>query len=219
MKTDSAAGPRLSLRGRQRLAVRTAVLDAALELFTTNGYQKTTIHAIAARAGIGTATLFRHFRSKPALMADLIRRDLREVFQTTQAIVDNPPDDPVEATCDLLLAVASILDKPSKSIRINPYIWPAMPTGKRETDEVVKFGDRECNRQIRDLLKHFQRRNLIDRRHKLDDLTTIIFYVFNCHYVDHIFGAIKSRRDLDRKLIARIPVLFAAWAPPRDGCH
>ncbi len=219
MKADSAVGPRLSLRGRQRLAVRTAVLDAALALFTTNGFQKTTIHAIASKAGIGTATLFRHFRTKPALLADLIRRDLGEVFATTQAIVDNPPDDPVAAMCDLLLAVASILDKPSKSIRINPYIWPAMPTGKRETDDVVAFGDRECNRQIRDLLEHFQRKNLIDSRHKLDDMTAIIFYVFNCHYVDFIFGSIRSRRDLDRKLTSRIPVLFAAWTRPGDGCQ
>jgi len=115
---------------------------------------------------------------------------------------------------DLLLAVASILDKPSKSVRIKPYIWPAMPTGQKETDDVVAYGDRECNRQIRDLLKHFQRRGLIDKRLKLDDLAAIIFYVFNCHYVDFIFGSIKSRKELDKKLSTRIPMLFAAWTGP-----
>jgi TetR/AcrR family transcriptional repressor of mexJK operon len=43
------------------------ILDAAVELFTKNGYGETSIEAIAAHAGIGKLTLYRRFADKDAL--------------------------------------------------------------------------------------------------------------------------------------------------------
>ena len=40
------------------------LVDAAFELFTEHGYDKTTVEEITARADCGRATFFRHFRSK-----------------------------------------------------------------------------------------------------------------------------------------------------------
>ena len=49
---------------RARGGVRPAVTSAALELFSTLGYEETTVGAIADRAGVARRTFFRHFATK-----------------------------------------------------------------------------------------------------------------------------------------------------------
>ncbi|MFP5020632.1 TetR/AcrR family transcriptional regulator [Pseudonocardia phyllosphaerae] len=50
-------------------ATRRALLTAAAELFAEQGYDRTTVRAIAERAGVNQALLFRHFGNKEAVFA------------------------------------------------------------------------------------------------------------------------------------------------------
>ena len=50
--------------GRPRPTVRERLQQAAFELFDEQGYDGTTVDAIAERAGVGRTTFFRAFRSK-----------------------------------------------------------------------------------------------------------------------------------------------------------
>ena len=49
---------------------RTRLRDAALELFQTRGYERTTAAEIAARAGVTERTFFRHFPDKREVLFD-----------------------------------------------------------------------------------------------------------------------------------------------------
>jgi AcrR family transcriptional regulator len=62
-------------RGRPRDPQRRqAILDAALALVAELGYDRTTVDAIASRAGVSKPTLYRRWRhGKPELIADAIR--------------------------------------------------------------------------------------------------------------------------------------------------
>ncbi|HJO35971.1 MAG: TetR/AcrR family transcriptional regulator [Pseudomonadota bacterium] len=51
----------------QRSAGAQGVLDAAKALFSEQGYDAVSIHAIAERAGVSKANVFHHFESKEAL--------------------------------------------------------------------------------------------------------------------------------------------------------
>ncbi len=59
-------------RAQQSLRTRRAVLAAALELVTAQGYQRTTIADIAARAGVNADTVYRVVGRKPDLMTELV---------------------------------------------------------------------------------------------------------------------------------------------------
>ena len=48
------------------------ILDAAAILFTQNGFTKTTTKAIAELAGVSESTFFRIYKSKAALLSDLL---------------------------------------------------------------------------------------------------------------------------------------------------
>ena len=64
------------VRGRRRSEQsRVAIFAATRELALERGYDKLTIEAIAARAGVGKQTIYRWWPSRPALVADVLLED------------------------------------------------------------------------------------------------------------------------------------------------
>jgi len=62
-------------RGRRRDESREqAILDAAVELIVTAGYDAMSIEAVASRAGVSKATIYRRWAGKAELVADAVRR-------------------------------------------------------------------------------------------------------------------------------------------------
>ena len=60
--------------GRRRdPEVDEAILDAALELFREDGYRGVTIEGVAARAGVGKASVYRRYPTRAALVVDAVR--------------------------------------------------------------------------------------------------------------------------------------------------
>src|SRR5512144_3268813 len=58
---------------------REALLDAALEVMSERGFHGTSVPELAERAGVGAATMYRHFESKEALVNALYLRAKRQV--------------------------------------------------------------------------------------------------------------------------------------------
>ena len=86
------------VRVRDAAATRRALLTAARELFASVGYDGTTVRAIADRAGVNQALLFRYFGNKEGLFAEAVQS---EAFQL---LSDGPRDDLLERTLTALLA-------------------------------------------------------------------------------------------------------------------
>lgn len=53
---------------------RTAILDAAFRLFLEEGYERTSVDKVAARAHVSSATLYKHFPAKTDLFAAVMER-------------------------------------------------------------------------------------------------------------------------------------------------
>ncbi|MFC4949851.1 TetR/AcrR family transcriptional regulator [Pseudonocardia sp. GCM10023141] len=100
---------------RDSAATRRALLDAARELFASDGYDATTVRAVADRAGVNQALLFRYFGNKEGLFAEAIRgralglldgtqHDLLE--RTIDAVLD--PDNTTEPFMAVLRVASSL---------------------------------------------------------------------------------------------------------------
>jgi AcrR family transcriptional regulator len=67
-------------RGRPRsTAAHEAILGATLALLREVGYDALTIEGVAARAEVGKKTIYRHWSSREALIADAVKRIVNEI--------------------------------------------------------------------------------------------------------------------------------------------
>lgn len=76
-------------RQTQKEDTRRLILTAAFALFAERGYEKTTLRGVAARAGVGLGTIFKHFPDKSALLVAAFAEDLEAVAQ--RALDSLPP--------------------------------------------------------------------------------------------------------------------------------
>lgn len=60
-------------RDERRRRTEATILDAARELFAADGFERTTIRAVAGRAGVDPALVMQHFGSKERLYAESSR--------------------------------------------------------------------------------------------------------------------------------------------------
>ncbi|WP_308933175.1 TetR/AcrR family transcriptional regulator [Rhodococcoides trifolii] len=72
MTSIGAGRPRLGARKRPGATARDEILDAAAELFTTQGFTSTSTRAIADAVGIRQASLYHHFGTKDDILAALL---------------------------------------------------------------------------------------------------------------------------------------------------
>ncbi|MFB8892466.1 TetR/AcrR family transcriptional regulator [Microbacterium plantarum] len=90
------------------------ILDAAEDLFFTQGIAATPIDAVIARAGVSAATLYRGFPSKEAVLAAALERRQRVWLETWDAAVARSADD-VERLLAVFDALAAFRDEPRGS--------------------------------------------------------------------------------------------------------
>ena len=76
-----------SPRTRKGTATRQRLLDTAVKLFASTGYDAVTMRAIAREAGVSTGLAYRYFDGKEALVAELYAR-LAQAFVEGVALPD-----------------------------------------------------------------------------------------------------------------------------------
>jgi AcrR family transcriptional regulator len=67
---------------------RSAIVTAALRLFRENGYDATTMRAIAAEAGVSTGNAYYYFASKEELIREFYARSLAEHARAARPVLD-----------------------------------------------------------------------------------------------------------------------------------
>ena len=115
--TVSAAGPaeagsaELSASGRAERADkarnRARILAAASEAFAERGVE-TQMDDVAARAGLGVGTLYRHFATKEALTAALMARKFEQILEVVRRGIDREDGEPFEVFADVLREGAEV---------------------------------------------------------------------------------------------------------------
>lgn len=77
------------------MSSREAILQAAQHLMTETGYEKTSIAMICQRAGLPVGSLYHHFGSKAALLAEVVERGSERFWAEFEAPT-TPPEGTIE---------------------------------------------------------------------------------------------------------------------------
>ncbi len=86
---------------------REKLLEAAAELFAVEGTE-VSLEAVARRAGVGIGTLYRHFPTRDALIAETYRNEVAHVAEGAgELLAALPPDEAMEAWLERFIAYAA----------------------------------------------------------------------------------------------------------------
>ena len=111
--TETTARP---TGGRPRGTGRQRLLDAAEELFATQGFAATTTRQIAEHAGTSTGAVFYHFPTKDALLEQLIAE--RSPHADLDAILARHPGDARAGLRELATAIDQTIAERGEILRI-----------------------------------------------------------------------------------------------------
>ncbi len=169
--SSSDVEKRLSLRQRNSERIRQRIVTAALDLFTTEGYDQTTMDAIAERAEVGRATLFKYFPTKSTLLLPLSQQVVfAELRPQVQALLERQPT----SSEDLRYYFALI----GKRIRELPDVTRALIT-------IIGTVEDEASEQVPDfaetlnaILRHGQERGEVRRDIPVEQLSVYISVLF-----------------------------------------
>jgi len=89
------------LRAKKSAERRDAILAAALEEFSSQGFTATRLDDVAKRAGVAKGTIYLHFRDKESLFQELIRAMLTPLVGTIEAL--GAADVPINVLADQIV--------------------------------------------------------------------------------------------------------------------
>lgn len=119
-RSPGASAAHRGVRRQKAAETRWRIMDAAFAEFTERGYHDTTMAAIAARAGVAVQTVYLGFRTKSALLEELVGNAV--LGRTRQGMV-GPPDQTEE--------FARALNEPDGRKALALWVDAAMPVYER----------------------------------------------------------------------------------------
>jgi AcrR family transcriptional regulator len=103
---DKIEKPPIGLRERKRQSTLARIAETGLKLFIENGYEATTLDAIAAASGISRRTFFYYLKSKEEVLLAHESGDIPRVLRPT-FLEQSPDQSPIDAARKTFLALAS----------------------------------------------------------------------------------------------------------------
>ena len=74
---------------RRKEQKKESIRRAALELYQTFGFKKVSVSDIARRAGVSQVTIYNHFASKEALIRDVLKWYMRQLFDKYESVMNS----------------------------------------------------------------------------------------------------------------------------------
>ncbi|MEH1981612.1 MAG: TetR/AcrR family transcriptional regulator [Nostoc sp.] len=136
--------PAKNLPGRPRnLQSHQAILQASLEILSEVGYERTSIDAIAVRAGVSKPTIYRRYKGKEELIASAIESFREEVIIPDTGCLWDDIDALIENAAQITLSplgrqtVAMIISSASTSPQFAEIYWTKYLQPRRQAFAIV----------------------------------------------------------------------------------
>jgi AcrR family transcriptional regulator len=204
------------LRQKQKERRRRDILDAAAQLLAAQGYEETSIEEIAERAQVGVGTVYNYFHSKAELLMALFGQGADELLEQGEAIVHNPPPDPVEAVAALLCrhfeGVAGRYDK----ALFREFLARTFTRDFGYGGVMATLAGRLAA-QVKELLEQLQKRGQIAPEVRTDEAAGALYSLFIGHLRGFAFIP-ELTLDAGRQALARsVALVFSGLAAPLSG--
>jgi AcrR family transcriptional regulator len=122
-----------SVREQHKIRTKKCILDSAVKLFSKNGFEKTSIEALAKEAGIGKGTVYSYFRTK----RDIVKAfcdDQLEYTRSELALKTNPDTPLIEQLLIIFMADFKYVteNKEFGRVYLHEKIFPKKPLTEKD---------------------------------------------------------------------------------------
>lgn len=173
----------MGLREEKKENRKERIFESAIQLFAENGFEKTTMEAIAAGAGLGVGTLYNYFSSKVELFFFIIStRTDKYGLDLDWVIADSTSlHDSVSEFYKIYLQSFATYEKRIWREILGEFLFKQPSCMPR-----INMIDIQFNDKLRELLIAFQKKGMIKAEADLDVVVSALyaFLLFNIfHYV------------------------------------
>jgi AcrR family transcriptional regulator len=188
------------LSAEQTAELPTRLLDAALKLFSENGFEKTTMDQIAREAGASTKTIYARYANKEDVLRAVVRRIVDRTIDIHRrtAPIGGEDTDPRESLIKLCTDV---------SVRISTEAGPLNRMAMAESHRMPELGRLHSQATafgagyIREGLVHWSQRGLLpDLRPEDFELASVVCLSMTTDWtrINTSLGKPPTRAEIDR---------------------
>lgn len=150
MRSDGRGRPRLEQSRRPGKTAREEILDAAAELFTSQGYASTSTRAIADAVGVRQASLYHHFATKDDILDALLAGTVDEPLRLARELLAETASETKAAAPRLhVLVVSDVTQLCGNRWNLGAlYLLPEVRLERFEEFRLRREELRACYRQL-----------------------------------------------------------------------
>lgn len=193
------------VRGRRS---RARIRAAARELFREHGFDGANMRAIAARAGMGASSIYRHFQSKEELLIDELAEMQEEAWTRFRAADDRkrPPDERLRAFFDAQHALL-VADRDLTTIALRA----TTKTEARVARRVLQLYDRTIG-LLMEILQQGRMRKQLSKDADVLETARVLFHVTNGARIPWANGLVDDEA-LRSSMHEAVDLLFRGVGP------
>ncbi|QFT56266.1 TetR/AcrR family transcriptional regulator [Microbulbifer sp. THAF38] len=198
-------------RGRPKdLAKRQAILDAAKELFLTNGFAATSVDAVASAAGVSKLTVYSHFSDKETLFSAAITSRC-EMMMPLPIFNLKEGDSVAEVLERIGQAFLSMVDS-KDSIRLLRLLCALASQESQESKLAQLFFDAGPQRILRDIEQLLRRATEMDKlqvANPAEAAEDFMGILLGCRHMRVLIGCCEVQAEEERReRVRRAVALF-----------
>jgi len=193
------------------------VLDAALELFTQQGFDRTTVDQIATRAGLSKGSVYLYFPSKKALLEGLVRRSIVPIADTALAAMTQYRGDPRPFIRQMLTMLVTQFNDPKDFAIVGILIREAVAV-----PEIAAMYRRDVLDKVLPAMRTLLSRAVVDGYIRPIDPDMTIRSVMGPILVHFLLAEVfeikpEDGLSLDRLIDNHLTIFFAGLEPESDA--
>lgn len=204
------------LRDRKKKEVRHRIIQAARDLFASDGIDDTTMEDVARAADVSVATVYNYFGSKAALLVAGVAEETDRMITLGAKVLTRPGSNPVKATQRLLGVYLE--DFASWDPRLLREVLSASfhRTGGEQLTMELAAMDQRLIEQMRTLLAHFRSTGKLNPKVEAYEATMLLFSTFLTQLIMFISIEGITTTDLHDQVARQVELAFDGLAPRTD---
>jgi AcrR family transcriptional regulator len=199
------------MRERKRQERNDAIIDAAMELFQSNGYEQTTMEDIAADADVSPPTLYRYFPRKSELLIALFWKERERLAGALEEFHKE------SASWDAVSAVAGLLYLNNSGItsKSERRLWreaiAALMRMHDEANDEFRAIKQYFERHIERMLRRLHRDSLLAKDTPLPAMVNVLYAIAAENYYRMIANEFRRAEDEKRAIEEQVSLALKGW--------